>query len=336
MLPLPFHITQTSNIMKLTFIATAKSKYKFYDDLLCLQYLATGKTGSMNFLSISVYILLSILYIIFFGVDSIKKYLEGGIMITKAEAQTLVIVPPVIMIAPKSSSTGGGAWKMGNDHNDIPDDFQKGFQKFLSNHFCGDEEIKNITSLVKCLKNITYPLDETMLNITGGSVSHDYSFKVSAFSGLIHYIRPHFTTFESNGRASTLTLKLNPKLNYFVAFADPSFLVASSNPSSVPYDLQKFEHNSGNIIIYLKVGSTMASYFVLTVLLYTLICRQCNINCWTELDLVVWQVRIILWGAVLRGRLVRVLDVNLYGSTTLNSNFPFVLIDISILSLWKL
>ena len=156
-------------------------------------------------------------------------------MITKDEEKTFDIVPPVIMIAPKSSSTGGGAWKMGNDQSDIPDDFQKGFGKFLNNHFCGDEEIKNKTSLEKCLKNITYPLDETMLNITGGSVSYDYSFKVSAFSGLIHYIRPHFTPFESNGRASTLTLKLNPKLNYFVAFADPSFEVATSNPSSVPY-----------------------------------------------------------------------------------------------------
>ena len=254
--------------MKFTFIATAKSKYKFYHDLFCLQYSATGKTGSMDFSSIGVYILLSILYIIFFGINSVKKYSDGGIMITKDEEKTLVIAPPVIMIAPKSSSTGGGAWKMGNDQNDIPDDFQKGYGKFLNNHFCGDEEINNKTSLEKCLKNITYPLDETMLNITGGLVSYDYSFKVSAFSGLIHYIRPHFTSFESNGRASPLTLKLNPKLNYFVAFADPSFQVATSNPSSVPYDLRKFEHNSGNIIIYLKVGSNILQHTVTYLLTY--------------------------------------------------------------------
>ena len=49
-----FHITQTSNIMKFTFIATAKIKYKFYHDLFWLQYSATSKTGSMNFSSIGV------------------------------------------------------------------------------------------------------------------------------------------------------------------------------------------------------------------------------------------------------------------------------------------
>ena len=46
---------------------------------------------------------------------------------------------------------------------------------------------------------------------------------------------------------------------------------------------------------------------------YTLICRQCNINYWTELDLIVWQVMITLLGVVLRGKLVRKLGANLYG-----------------------
>ena len=257
-------ITQTSNIMKFTFIATEKSKYKFYHDLFCLLYSTTSKTGSMNFSSIGVYILLSILYIIFFGINSVKKYSDGGIMITKDEEKTLVIAPPVIMIAPKSPSTGEGAWKMGNDQNDIPDDFQQGFGNFLRKHFCGEEEIKNITSLEECIKNLTYPLDEIMLNITGGSVSYDYNFKVSAWSGLIHYIRPHFTSFKSDGSASPLTLKLNPNLDYFVTFADPSFQFVTSNPSSVLYDLRKFEHNSGNTIIYLKVGRNIAGPLTMT------------------------------------------------------------------------
>ena len=46
---------------------------------------------------------------------------------------------------------------------------------------------------------------------------------------------------------------------------------------------------------------------------YTLICRQCNINYWTVLNLIVWQVMITLLGVVSREKLVRKLGANLCG-----------------------
>ena len=114
--------------------------------------------------------------------------------------------------------------------------------------FCEHDDLKTLDNLEECLKKYTYTFNES---VTFCTKPFKRDFQV-AKGGLLHFMEPLGSLLDPS-KNIVFEIGLNPTLNYFVAFFDPKFKFPSSNPSAVPYVLQKIDISSGAHIFYLKV-----------------------------------------------------------------------------------
>ena len=133
---------------------------------------------------------------------------------------------------PKNPITGEG-WKLPKENRSFCEDTL-------------DTDDDNMTT--DCLKNNLYTFKETVLYANG----QYWNGPRLTVGGVVHLVKPFKESIDPHKNARFL-LSLNPDLSYFVGIADHNFLMASTNPSAVPYTLRRVGLNSGIHTFYLKV-----------------------------------------------------------------------------------
>ena len=136
---------------------------------------------------------------------------------------------------PENITTGGG-WKHGADWT-----------------FCEDSQLVSKDTLANCLKEKIYSLGQILDYYHG---TYNYSFQITAYNGMVHFLLPSQGAMKTVADNS-LFLNLNPRLNYFLAFLDPSFEYITANPSVIPIHLRKIGPNAGLYIYYLNVSAPL-------------------------------------------------------------------------------
>ena len=110
---------------------------------------------------------------------------------------------------------------------------------------------------VKCIEAIAFSTTETITVYHDFTLSSNYSTKIRLFfannwSGLV--LSPQLKDgMMTKTSGSTVSLELNPSLTYRIRVTDPKLEFLSTNPDSIPRSALKLRHNSGFVVVYMKV-----------------------------------------------------------------------------------
>ena len=108
-------------------------------------------------------------------------------------------------------------------------------------------------------KEIKRFLEESGYNLTdlgfNSTLDYEYSYIVEEKEGLFHIIKPSMESVVKNDNSilKSMTLMINPKDIFTVTVLDPSFLFASTDPST-GVSLLRFRLGKDNLIVHLKVN----------------------------------------------------------------------------------
>ena len=206
---------------------------------------------------ICINIVLIVIYIHYFGLPSIKKYVHKGVIIVMEEDKESQIIPPgtlsdgyiimskmskieysnilVITILPWNRT----GWK--NDEDDIP---------------CKEEDKGK--KFIECVENNSYTAKELLLTGVDFSTPEKYLTKSKGyFANNMSAIHQYFTidpgdiTYESQ---TTLWITLNKSLNYYIYLMDPKLHITSDSPDIVPRILLTLNKNT-QLFFHYKVAA---------------------------------------------------------------------------------
>ena len=188
-----------------------------------------------------------VLFLAYFGVPSIEKYLEKQTIIVTSEEHTKGIMAPAVTVSAARNSILG--WKTLNES--IIEDF-KSFDLF---DHCNS---LNITDIETCVSNDTFQLSDFVktarLGFTEQTTTKDFLDKSSSsywtedFTS--HYIGRHFTLKPSvtisKSDSDVIAFHLDAVFSYFVLIHDENFFVFNQNPLGLPSRFWLVKGKSGN------------------------------------------------------------------------------------------
>ena len=180
-----------------------------------------------------LYLVLFLLFLVFFGVPSIEKYLERKTIVIFSEEQTNGIEAPAITFVPSNFSIFG--WKTVNESmNDPTTSFD------MVDH-C---QRLNTTDMESCISRDTFQLDDFMRAARLGFYSAEHSFLSESSSSLwtedvtVPFMGRHFTLMPSRmvtrNSSDTLAFFLDAGFSYSVFIHDEDFFLINYNPMALP------------------------------------------------------------------------------------------------------
>ena len=181
-----------------------------------------------------VVLVLFVIFLHFFGIKSLERYLEKKVLVTKTNKLMGFIPAPAITICPFNPET----------RLVFPNNFSKEEEhKMRENTFgylCG-HLYGNASGIVDCIEELAYNLSSVVLKETRGMERDAWdqfgtelkpeNWRVESFDakGLCFvYLSPRH--FGNNDMLEAITLHLKPYLEYRMFIHDPNFFVMSKNP----------------------------------------------------------------------------------------------------------
>ena len=209
-----------------------------------------GKEFLKTALNIFINSVLLILYVSFFGLQSIQKYLDYGVTIVNQEEKPATIQPPgmcqfkflsrisilnvvftAIAIFPVNPVTRLG-FKMGNETECI--------------HKIGEQ-------FIQCLEERSFSTDDIfpVERRRQWNASHFYADDIR---GLVQSVNID-TGVISKSVAGTLSMEINSNLSYFIRITDPKLQFTTTNIDTVPRTEIPLENKAVVVNFLLKVAS---------------------------------------------------------------------------------
>ena len=216
---------------------------------------------SFNNMKILINILLVVIFVYYFGMESFKRYRNKAVFIhqydyipsersipgyTSLDSTWQIFKSLVITVIPKTP--GGSGMK------DIKENFT----------------LQTGSKLQELMEKSGYTIGEVLMS-SSAPVATRTIFSTEE-TWLVHSISPPPNSLTSSVN-TTLKLSLNPRLEYFIMITDKTFTLLSANPQVVPKALLKAKRNAGKIRIYLAViinNSSCLSAFKWQIRLFTM------------------------------------------------------------------
>ena len=180
-----------------------------------------------------LHLLLFLLFLIFFGVPSIEKYLERKTIVITSEEQTNGIEAPAITFVPSNYSIYG--WKTVEENLEDPTPY------FDMVDHC---QKLNTTDMESCISRDTFQLADFLRAARLGFYSEKRSFlNETSFSSwtmdiTVPYMGRHFTLKPSQkitrNSSDTPAFFLNANFSYSVFVHDENFFLVNYNPMALP------------------------------------------------------------------------------------------------------
>ena len=184
-------------------------------------------------INLLLHLVLFLLFLAFFGVPSIEKYLERKTIVIFSEEQTNGIEAPAITFAPSNFSIFG--WRTVNESMNDPT------TSFDMVHHC---QKLNTTDIESCISRDTFQLDDFMKVARLGFYGEEHSFLNESSSSLwteditIPFMGRHFTLKPSQvvtrDPSDTLAFFLDAGFSYSVFIHDENFFLINYNPMALP------------------------------------------------------------------------------------------------------
>ena len=180
-----------------------------------------------------LHLLLFLLFLAFFGVPAIEKYLERKTIVIFSEEQTNGIEAPAITFVPSNYSIFG--WKSVEESTEDP-----------STSFDMVDHCRrlNATDMESCISHDTFQLDNFLRAARLGFYSEEYSFLGEASSSFwteditIPHLGRHYTLKPSlkitRNSSDTPAFLLDASFSYFVFVHDQNFFLLNFNPMGLP------------------------------------------------------------------------------------------------------
>ena len=195
--------------------------------------------------SVHRYAIIAFLFFIFlkyFGLNSYKKFISGGVIVDKKYEHVKSIQPPSILICPRNRKTQTG-WKNEKMVYDMTS---------FSPMVC--KNITNADNFIQCIDDNTYDRDDLVrftLGVNKGKV--EWKELVS----IMHLGKCHQAFLEpgtvDTSHKTALNISLNASVDFYVMLFDPIYYFSTSNPSSFPRILISLRENGFSKYFYIKV-----------------------------------------------------------------------------------
>ena len=178
---------------------------------------------------------LFVIFMRFFGVPSVKKYLDMETIVISSEEQTNGIEAPAITFVALRRDNGTTGWQSAQQNLT--------FETFAMFNHC--QGLK-FTNMEDCLKNDTIERDEFLKSARHGFneenstslVNNESSSSIWSEDLTSTFLGRHFTFKFSKTLRSTsdgyLIFQLDNKFNYFIWLHDANFFIPSQNPLGSP------------------------------------------------------------------------------------------------------
>ena len=189
--------------------------------------------------------LLFLLFITFFGYPSLKRYLEGGVLLKVSTTSNPSggVLLPAITLCP---FTPNGPYECGWKNN-------TGVYTNVLRAEC--DKLDDNNDILDCVNNKTYTLEETVKNAIHSYVDPKSLMNKTYWStylsvtayGKCHVLK-YEQPFSADFETDSLTLFLNPELSYRIYIHDPKYFFTTHNMLTIPqastrkhYDSKKFK-----------------------------------------------------------------------------------------------
>ena len=199
------------------------------------------------YLNIFFHLALFLLFLVFFGIPSIEKYLAKETIFTFSEEETGGIEPPAVtFVALKASGSNAVVgWKTSHDI--------KNYQKFSMVDHC---ENISLTDLETCVSNDTFGLDEFLKEANLGflddrtglsAASSLWSEDLAAtFLGRYFTLKPPRTLTRNDSDAIVFRMDTTSSLTFWILLHDHNYFLLNINPFSQPARMLMVNGNSMN------------------------------------------------------------------------------------------
>ena len=176
-----------------------------------------------------IIVLLSGIFLKFFGLKSFNRYLSGGVMIVRTQRYPTDVDAPAIFVCPRNAENEKHGWKRNFTRLQI-----------ISLEMCKDA--MNTEELYDCIELYTYPIEEVIIKAED---SEDESAWEEQF-GFLPRGRCYMLTLDAQANGfSNKILKLNPTLAFYVMIWDPKFYLMTANPKTIPRIFLSLDKNCG-------------------------------------------------------------------------------------------
>ena len=186
------------------------------------------------FCKLLVVFVLFVIFLHFFGIRSLERYLKKKVLVTKTNELVAFIPAPAITICPFNPGTGH---VFANDFSkEEKHEMRENVVGYLCGHLNG-----NASAIVDCVEELAYNLSSVVLRETRGVEGNAWdqfgtelkpeNWRVESFDakGLCFvYLSPYH--FGNNDALEAITLHLRHDLKYNIYIHDPNFFVLSKNP----------------------------------------------------------------------------------------------------------
>ena len=194
-------------------------------------------------------ILLFVAFLLFFGRNSIEKFLKGDVIINRNVAEAFNISQPGIDFSSLAITETSTFY---TDVLVIPDDPQTSSGwKHNATSFMECVELP-LEDYKTCLKSKGYSFEETILSYNG-QINQKTKF---GRSGPEHVLRLESGQIKASSRGNKFQLLLNSSLSYHIALVDPHFQVTNVNPAATPKT-------------YVKIGLKKTTWIFLKAIIFS-------------------------------------------------------------------
>ena len=186
------------------------------------------------FCKLLVVFVLFVIFLHFFGIRSLERYLKKKVLVTKTNELVAFIPAPAITICPFNPGTGHVF------ENDFSKEEKHEMRENVVGYLCGHLD-GNASAIVDCVEELAYNLSSVVLRETRGMERDAWdqfgtelkpeNWRVESFDakGLCFvYLSPYH--FGNNDALEAITLHLRHDLKYNIYIHDPNFFVLSKNP----------------------------------------------------------------------------------------------------------
>ena len=200
--------------------------------------------NTMQFLDLFILFVLSCFFYIFFGKESLDKFLNETTITMEKKVDFDPNQPPAITICATKHGVG---WKPDVSEEDYFYEFEK---------FC---DSNNTEDAIECLKQNTFDLNETVKKAviypsTTTLPIEAWDTDITLFSGgQCHTLNSSFTV--GADRTQTLRILLEESNGYFIIVHDPQLTTLNFNPETFPSANINLEPHSGLNQYYIKALS---------------------------------------------------------------------------------
>ena len=182
-----------------------------------------------------IQIILFVLFLVFFGIPSIEKYLDKQTIMVSSEEQTNGIEAPAItLVALKKRGVPTGWKSVNKDLN---------YQSFVMIHHC---QAMNFTDMDICQKNDTYERGDFLMSAALGFFKENSTSLLNESSMwtedmAVTYYGRHFTLNPSMTMTKTphhaFIFQVDKSFGYYVWLHDENFFIVNQNPFGLPSKL---------------------------------------------------------------------------------------------------